>query len=211
MSGALLPGFSEGYGTILMDPPWLERGGGKITRGAQRHYALMPVRKIPAAIRGSGRFLPSESGCHLWMWATDNHLPDGLWLMRELGFRYVRTFQWVKLKARTDVPATMEDGRRGYVEADVLEVARNALQIGLGQYGRGSHEMILLGVRGPTQLPPPAMRHPSVLFATRTKHSRKPGEAYRLIEDTSPGPRLEMFARGEPRDGWATWGLEVES
>jgi hypothetical protein len=34
------------YGTILADPPWLERGGGKIKRGADRHYPLMKTRDI---------------------------------------------------------------------------------------------------------------------------------------------------------------------
>jgi N6-adenosine-specific RNA methylase IME4 len=40
------------------------------------------------------------------------------------------------------------------------------------------------------------------------KHSTKPNEAYVLIESCSPGPRIEMFARG-PRDGWTVWGAET--
>lgn len=28
------------YKTIIMDPPWNETGGGKIKRGADRHYSL---------------------------------------------------------------------------------------------------------------------------------------------------------------------------
>lgn len=31
----------EPYGTILVDPPWPERGGGKIKRGADRHYSVL--------------------------------------------------------------------------------------------------------------------------------------------------------------------------
>ena len=43
------------------------------------------------------------------------------------------------------------------------------------------------------------------LRVTKEQHSRKPLEAYRRIERSCEGPRLEMFAR-EPRDGWTVWG-----
>ncbi len=49
------------------------------------------------------------------------------------------------------------------------------------------------------------------LFATRKReHSRKPREIYSLIEECSPGPYLELFAR-ESAHGWTSWGDEVES
>ena len=82
------------------------------------------------------------------------------------------------------------------------------LQIGLGQYMRHAHELLLLGARGEAMVPEPPDRLPSVIFAPRTKHSAKPKQAYRLIEACSPGPRIEFFAR-EPRKGWRVWGNEV--
>ena len=42
----------------------------------------------------------------------------------------------------------------------------------------------------------------------KREHSRKPDELYPIIEDCSPGPRLELFAR-YPRDGWDVWGNEA--
>jgi len=42
----------------------------------------------------------------------------------------------------------------------------------------------------------------SVLF--NCEHSRKPDEAYALIESCSPGPYLELLARGS-RNGWISW------
>ena len=36
------------YKTILADPPWHEQGGGKIKRGADRHYELMKTKDIMA-------------------------------------------------------------------------------------------------------------------------------------------------------------------
>jgi N6-adenosine-specific RNA methylase IME4 len=47
------------------------------------------------------------------------------------------------------------------------------------------------------------------LLATRKReHSRKPDEQYEIIEACSPGPYLELFARGN-RNGWATWGNQA--
>jgi hypothetical protein len=42
----------------------------------------------------------------------------------------------------------------------------------------------------------------------RGSHSRKPEEFYRLVQDVSPGPYLEMFARWS-RPGWDAWGNRV--
>ena len=162
------------YRCVAMDPPWNERGGGKITRGAQRHYPLVKTKDMPEVITGSDLWLPADDA-HLWMWATCNHLPDALWLMKELGFRHVTDWVWVKDK------------------------------IGLGQYRRSRHEWLLFGTRGKAMVPKPAWKD-SVIEAPRTRHSAKPEEAYRIMEHVSPGPRLEMFARGLARPGWSSWG-----
>lgn len=55
-----------------------------------------------------------------------------------------------------------------------------------------------------------ADRPPSVINAVRREHSRKPDEAYELIERMYPElPRIELFARGR-REGWAAWGNQAE-
>ncbi len=167
------------YACIAADPPWNERGGGKIKRGADRHYPLMKTPDIIECMLTASVWRPAES-CHLWLWAT-NHLRDALTVMEALGFRYIRTMAWVKQH-------------------------NDKLQIGLGQYMRGSHELCLFGVRGKTMRPEKAP--PSVVIAERSKHSSKPAEAFAAIEQVSPGPRLEMFAR-EPRAGWDVWGNEI--
>ncbi len=43
----------------------------------------------------------------------------------------------------------------------------------------------------------------------KREHSRKPDEQYDIIEACSPGPYLELFARGE-RNGWVSWGAEAD-
>lgn len=66
------------YRTIYADPPWHEQGAGKNKRGADRHYPLMKTRDIAAL---PVRSLVHDDGAHLYLWGTNNHLPDGLKVM----------------------------------------------------------------------------------------------------------------------------------
>jgi len=85
-------------------------------------------------------------------------------------------------------------------------------QVGLGQYFRGGHELLLFGVKGRgLNVRTEARNIPSVLFAPRAAHSRKPPEFYELIERRSRGPYLEVFCRGKPRRNWTGWGNEVQA
>jgi len=187
---------------IGMDPPWLERGGGKSKRGADRHYPLMSKQEIFQALKDStiGGEFSRKASCHLWMWATSNYLPDALWLMQVLGFTYKTSAAWVKVQPCVRIGHDDNGCERPAVDL--------GLQIGLGQYMRHAHELLLLGTRGDAMVPEPADRLPSVIFAPRTRHSEKPAEAYALIERASPGARLECFAR-EQRKGWTVWGDQV--
>lgn len=176
------------FRTVVLDPPWLERGSGKVKRGADRHYPLMKTRDMPSLIESSGVWNFHEHA-HCYMWVTSNFLPDGLWLMKEIGFSYKTTLCWAKPR------------------------------IGIGQYFRGQHELVLFGVRGRGM-------HPSVYTGRRDvsslleadhgfipgtrhrKHSEKPGEFYATVEARSKGPYLEMFAR-RARRRWKSWGNEI--
>jgi N6-adenosine-specific RNA methylase IME4 len=84
-------------------------------------------------------------------------------------------------------------------------------KIGAGFYFRQQHEHLLVATRGDMPAPPPLGRPPSILDAPRREHSRKPDEAYELIEGMYPElPKIELFARGPARPGWATWGNQAE-
>ena len=167
------------YGTILMDPPWYETGGGKIKRGADRHYPLVKTPDLPRVIIQSPEWNPADD-CHLYMWATNSFLADAIWLMGTLGFKYKTNVVWTK------------EGRKG-----------------LGQYFRGQHELLLFGVRGRGyNVKTDDKTIGSWGHAPRGKHSQKPSEFYDLIEARSQGPYLELFARSD-RDGWISWGNEV--
>jgi N6-adenosine-specific RNA methylase IME4 len=41
----------------------------------------------------------------------------------------------------------------------------------------------------------------------KREDARKPDETYIIIDSSSPGPYLELFARFR-RDGWTQWGNE---
>jgi len=168
------------FRTVMLDPPWNERGGGKIKRGADKHYKLMSTPDIIKTIYQCEYWNRVHDVAHMYLWVTNNFLQDGLQVMSALGFRYVTNFVWVKDK------------------------------IGLGQYFRGQHELCLLGTRGvgAAKLRTTRKNLPSVLVAPRGAHSCKPGESYDLIENRSQGPYLEIFGRTH-RQNWTVWGNEV--
>lgn len=200
------------YACLLADPPWAERGGGKIKRGADRHYDLEgklgDVEPIRRCIVASESWRPATNA-HLWCWYTDNFLPDALTLVGLLGFTYKRTYQW----AKTDVDLPEEAW-----DAMPPEEADGHLRMGIGQYARGCHEGMILAVRGAGQDPSVWTGDRSVrsLFHAphpkdergRRIHSRKPPRSYEIIERVSKGPRVEFFAR-IARPGWDVWGNQA--
>ena len=204
------------FHTILIDPPWHEQGGGKIKRGADRHYKLLKTKEMPGLILTSGVFTPAEN-CHLYLWATNNFLPDGIWLIGQLGFKYITCITWAKpspglgqyFHGQTEqlLVAAHEQSPQGR-QLDLLE-----------EMPEDQTEQLLFARRGNgwklKKEWAPKATFTTLLFAERSKnekgksiHSAKPEESYALIEAASPPPRLEMFARNR-RHGWEVWGNEV--
>jgi N6-adenosine-specific RNA methylase IME4/ParB-like chromosome segregation protein Spo0J len=117
----------------------------------------------------------------MFLWTTTAHLPEALRVMTAWGFEYQTNMVWIKD------------------------------WIGPGYWVRGRHELLLIGSRGNMPHPAPSARPDSVIEAPRREHSRKPDEAYELIERMYPDlPRIELFAR-HARAGWAASGNEVET
>tara|TARA_R100000700_G_scaffold38218_1_gene49265 strand:+ start:710 stop:1285 length:576 start_codon:yes stop_codon:yes gene_type:complete len=185
------------YKTIYADPPWNEAGGGKIKRGADRHYPLMKTKEICA--------LPidkiAEDNCHLYLWVTNNFLKDGLKVMEAWGFRYVTMITWTKA----------ENALINYPDQKAMYQLQNA---GLGQYFRGLTESCLFGIKGGLPYKTKDGKRQqgcTALLAPRTKkHSQKPIEMKDMIEKVSYGPYIELFAR-EKTDNWDIWGNELEN
>lgn len=156
------------------------KGGGKIKRGANKHYPVMKVKDIMALD------VPSADNAHLYLWVTNNFLPDGLKVMEAWGFKYKTMITWVKDR------------------------------FGLGQYFRGQTEHCLFGVKGmiPYKIVEEKRQQGVTFFsATRKEHSQKPDEMRQLIEKVSDREgfnKLEMFAR-EASPGWDLWGNELNN
>jgi N6-adenosine-specific RNA methylase IME4 len=124
---------------------------------------------------------------HLYMWVPNALLPDGLRVMEAWGFTYKSNLIWHKVRKDGG-----SDGR------------------GVGFYFRNVTEIILFGVRGKNaRTLAPGRRQVNMIETRKREHSRKPDEQYELIEACSPGPRLELFARGE-RPKWSVWGNQAD-
>lgn len=78
---------------------------------------------------------------------------------------------------------------------------------GVGHYLRNNTEHIIFATRGKAMTP--SEKPLSTWYVwPRTAHSVKPHQAGELIEQVSPGPYVEVFARVR-RAGWDGWGNQV--
>ncbi len=168
------------YQTIYADPPWWETGGGRIKRGADRHYSLM---KTPEIIALPVREIADPEGCHCYLWATNNHLKDAFEVLEAWGFEYVTLITWQKDKAG------LGQYYRGITEHCLFGTTKQRLPYKIID---GKRQQGVTGFREP-----------------RREHSRKPETMRKMIETVSYAPRIELFAR-EERTGWDAWGLEVQ-
>jgi N6-adenosine-specific RNA methylase IME4 len=80
----------------------------------------------------------------------------------------------------------------------------------IGWFSNSKHELLLVGVKPET--PHPLIKYDSIFEYEPSKHSKKPIEVYREIQQMYPGPLdktfyLEWFARETP-EGWESWGNE---
>jgi N6-adenosine-specific RNA methylase IME4 len=183
-----LAGFARGrkFSTILADPPWrFQNRTGKMAPEHRRlsRYETMTLEDICALpVEGV-----ADDTAHLYMWVPNALLPEGLAVMSAWGFTYKSNLIWHKIRKDGG-----SDGR------------------GVGFYFRNVTEIILFGVRGKNARTLAPGRTQVNLLATRKReHSRKPDEQYELIEACSPGPYLELFARGE-RSRWTVWGNQAD-
>jgi N6-adenosine-specific RNA methylase IME4 len=170
------------FRTILADPPWqFQNKTGKVAPEHKRlsRYGTMTLQEITALPVSKVADTPS----HLYLWVPNALLPEGLAVMQAWGFDYKSNIVWHKIR-KDGGP----DGR------------------GVGFYFRNVTELILFGVRGKNARTLGSGRRQVNFLATRKReHSRKPDEQYSIIEACSPGPYLELFARG-CRPKWTGWG-----
>jgi len=122
----------------------------------------------------------AEPGAHLFLWTTTRYLHDA----------YHVVDRW------------------GFVPSAVLVWCKPANQGLFGGAFLSNVEFIVFARRGSLAT---VEKQGSRWFTwPRGKHSQKPEAFQDIVEQVSPGPYLELFARRK-RLGWHVWGNEVES
>jgi N6-adenosine-specific RNA methylase IME4 len=169
------------YAVLYADPPWQFRVYDENSSIASEHGAAGV--HYPCMSTNAICALPvkelATDAAVLFLWTTAPHLPEALQVVAAWGFTYKTHAVWVKD------------------------------WIGLGYFVRNQHELLLVATRGDMPSPSPANRPSSVIDAPRRGHSRKPDEAYEMIEQMYPElPKIELFAR-HTRPGWDAWGNEI--
>ncbi|HYB57624.1 MAG TPA: MT-A70 family methyltransferase [Alphaproteobacteria bacterium] len=175
----------EKFSTLLADPPW--RFANRTGKMAPEHrrlsrYGTMTMEEI-GELPVADVLAPTA---HLYLWVPNALLPHGLSVLYAWGFTYKTNVVWHKIRKDGG-----SDGR------------------GVGFYFRNVTEMLLFGVRGKNaRTLAPGRRQVNYIGTRKREHSRKPDEQYEIIEACSPGPYLELFARGL-RPGWTSWGKQA--
>lgn len=170
---------AQPYRTVVADPPWQPTmaitNGGAPKASPQHHYDTMGVADI---IELRPTLAPQA---HVYIWGLTQHMDWAYEVARAWGAEPVTMFTWKK--------PGLGAGRFRCNTEHVL-VARKGNRIGNPFGGGGRYQQATNG---------------TLFDWPRGRHSEKPQEFFDLVKHLSPGPHLEMYARG-PRDGWAVWG-----
>lgn len=151
----------DNYDVIVIDPPWQME---KILRDVAPEqigfdYPTMTTDQIKEIE------LPASDSCHVFMWITHKHLPDGFDIFKEWGVKYVCCFVWHK-----------NGGFQPF---------------GLPQY---NCEFVLYGRIGTPEFFD-LKDFNVCFNADRTGHSQKPDAFYNTINRVTVGKRIDMFNR----------------
>lgn len=178
------------YRTIVADPPWeISRRmgvGGRRARATEVPYAFMTLDDIAA--------LPvadmAEDDAHLFLWTTRRLFREGhaAEIAREWGFEPCGEIIWGLRNPGMGGNALVND------HEPVLIARRGSLSFA------GKEPVGVCFWRQPYAMTPQGV--PGKV------HSAKPEAFLDLVEQVSPGPYLELFARRQ-RLGWDTWGNEA--
>jgi N6-adenosine-specific RNA methylase IME4/ParB-like chromosome segregation protein Spo0J len=116
----------------------------------------------------------------LFLWAPAPKFLEAGAVVKAWGFEYLTHYVWDKVR------------------------------MGMGYWGRGRHEDLLIARRGDMPPPEPGARPETIIPIMRSHiHSHKPTEFYEIIERMFPSvPKIELFSR-TPHPSWDSWGLEA--
>lgn len=178
-------GLSPPYRTIVADPPWPYTDTFPPDRHPEKGKTFAR-RRLPYSSMTLEELavMPvadvADDAAHLYVWTTNRFLHDAFHIVEAWGFRYSQTLTWCKPPQG----------------------------VAAGGAFTNTTEFVLHARRG--SLRPKQRLDSSWWQWSRTGHSRKPSAFLDLVEQVSPGPYVELFARA-PRLGWDSWGKGYES
>lgn len=186
------------YATIVADPPWKTKAGPasgdyKVVDGRQvwnlvsnrtrdLAYPTMTVEEISALPVGD----LAAPDAHLYLWTTNGYLPRAFAVLQAWGFAYSTTLVWCK----TPFGGGGLGGAWRITTEFLLFARRGSLPARGYHIGTWFHDKRAYDDRG------------------KPRHSSKPPNWQDRVEQVSPGPYLELFARSQ-RLGWDSWGNEA--
>jgi N6-adenosine-specific RNA methylase IME4 len=177
------------YRTIVIDPPWpLDLTGKRsfrhTTTDAWRGADTISL-PYPSLTLAQIAALPikelTEQDAHIYLWTINHFIAESYAIARAWGLHPVQLLTWCK----------------------------KPMGLGLGGTFVNTTEHILLCKRGHLK----SLRRVDTswwIWKRQHRHSQKPEEFQTLVEQVSPPPYLELFAR-RVRPGWSVWGNEVKS
>jgi N6-adenosine-specific RNA methylase IME4 len=172
------------YRTIVADPPWdvkrLASPGAKAfgTQDGTLRSVELPYKTMSVeAIAALPVSALAERDAHLYVWTINRYVEATYAIARAWGFEPRTLLVWAKAP------------------------------MGLGPGGAYSitTEYVLYAARG--SLPALSRVDRTWWSWPRGRHSAKPDAFQDIVEQVSPGPYVELFARRD-RLGWDTWGNE---
>lgn len=167
------------YRTVVADPPWEVKQPPK-TFSASGNAPLPYMTLTNEEIAALPvRHLVDERA-HLYLWVVNRHVRYAYGIAEEWGFQPSMLLTWCK----------------------------NPMGQGPGYEFASTTEFVLFARRGKADYPPPHREPRNWWLWKRGEHSAKPEAFLDIVEQVSPGPYLEMFARRN-RFGWDTWGNEA--
>lgn len=180
-----------GYDFVMIDPPWefKLRSDAGAAKAPQGQYRCMPMNEIAELPVGD---LVGTGGV-LWCWCTWPLITQQGRVIEEWGFKVKTGGAWIK------------------------RTPSGKLRMGTGYIWRSVCEPVLIATIGDKH----NFTNPNLVNLIETveafaldgvarEHSRKPDEAYAIIDCLLPMARkADVFSR-EKRPGWDCWGDEVE-
>jgi N6-adenosine-specific RNA methylase IME4 len=183
------------YRTIVADPPWPIKDSGPRTAatggrwdtsgaGMAGKRSVVPYERLSIdAIEALPVTDFAERDAHLYLWAVNAYLPQAYDVARAWGFKPSTLLTWCK----------------------------PPMGLGLGGTFVNTTEFVLFARRGSLaaqqRVDSTWWRWPRPYLGQGPTHSAKPEAFTDLVEQVSPGPYLEMFAR-RARFGWDYYGDE---